>query len=114
MRVSSAGSSAAPVPRAARRDPVRPDEDKDQCHFCGDRFRLVGARHVGWRDSTLDEYREAFHPLERTSPAAAGVSDKLRRNAIARKETNERWSNPPRRAGRGRRSFVERLNDEGW
>jgi len=52
-----------------------------------------------------------------TSTAAAGVSDKLRRSAIARKET--KWALGESTAGeRGktgaRRSFVERLNDEGW
>jgi hypothetical protein len=76
--------------------PYDRDEDKVQCHLCGDWFRFVGASHVRWHGWTLDEYREAFQLLKRTSTAAAGVSDKLRRNAIARKETNERWANPPR------------------
>src|SRR5919108_730413 len=80
--------------------PYDPDEDKVQCHLCGDWFRLVGASHVRWHGWTLDEYREAFELLKRTSTAAAGVSDKLRRNAITRKETNERWANPPQASGR--------------
>jgi Probable Zinc-ribbon domain len=79
--------------------PYDPDEDKVQCHLCGDWFRFVGSSHVRWHDWTLDEYREAFHLLKRTSTAAPGVSEKLRRNAIARKETNERWANPPRASG---------------
>ena len=79
--------------------PYDPDEDKVQCHLCGDWFRLVGAAHVRWHGWTLDEYREAFHLLRKTSTAAAGVSDKLRRNAIARKATNERWANPPPAGG---------------
>jgi hypothetical protein len=86
--------------------PYDPEEDKVQCHLCGDWFRLVGASHLRWHGWTLDDYREAFHLLRKTSSAAAGVSDKLRRNAIARKRTNERWANPPRSttpdlAGRG-------------
>ena len=75
--------------------PYDPDEDKVQCHLCGDWFRLVGAGHLRWHGWTLGEYREAFHLLRKTSTAAAGVSDKLRRNAITRKRTNERWANPP-------------------
>ncbi len=81
--------------------PYDPDEDKVQCHLCGDWFRFVGSSHVRWHDWTLDEYREAFQLLRRTSTASAGVSDKLRRNAIARKRTNERWANPPRASASG-------------
>jgi hypothetical protein len=69
--------------------PYDPDEDKLQCHLCGDWFRLVGAGHLRWHGWTLDEYREAFHLLKKTSTAAAGVTDKLRRNAITRR-TDER------------------------
>jgi ROS/MUCR transcriptional regulator protein len=64
--------------------PYDPDEDKVQCHLCGDWFRFVGASHVRWHGWTLDEYREAFHLLKRTSTAAPGVSDKLRRNTRSR------------------------------
>jgi len=39
-----------------------PDEDRVQCHLCGEWFRLLGGSHLrrthGW---TLAEYREAFH-----------------------------------------------------
>jgi predicted nucleic acid-binding Zn-ribbon protein len=39
-----------------------PDEDRVQCHLCGDWFRLLGSSHLrrthGW---TLAEYRETFH-----------------------------------------------------
>lgn len=39
-----------------------PDEDRVQCHLCGEWFRLLGSSHLrrthGW---TLAEYREAFH-----------------------------------------------------
>jgi putative zinc ribbon protein/ROS/MUCR transcriptional regulator protein len=76
--------------------PYAADEDKVQCHLCGDWFRLVGASHLRWHGWTLDQYREAFHLLKRTSTASAGVSAKLRRNAIARKQNNELWANPPR------------------
>lgn len=38
------------------------DEDRVQCHLCGEWFRLLGSSHLrrthGW---TLGEYREAFH-----------------------------------------------------
>jgi predicted nucleic acid-binding Zn-ribbon protein len=38
------------------------DEDRVQCHLCGEWFRLLGSSHLrrthGW---TLAEYREAFH-----------------------------------------------------
>ena len=39
-----------------------PDEDRVQCHLCGEWFRFLGSSHLrrthGW---TLVEYREAFH-----------------------------------------------------
>ena len=38
-----------------------PDEDRVQCHLCGEWFRLLGSSHLrrthGW---TLAQYREAF------------------------------------------------------
>jgi Probable Zinc-ribbon domain len=66
-----------------------------------------------------DEYRQAFQLLKKTSTAATGLSRRLRRNAIARKETNERWANPPpattpRLTGRGVprwRSLADRRPD---
>ena len=100
MRVITAGSRTAPRAwRRSARSRTTPTRTSFQCHPCGDWFRFVAASHVRWHGWTLDEYREAFHLLKRTSTAAAGVSDKLRRNAIARRETNERWANPPRASG---------------
>jgi hypothetical protein len=91
--------------------PYAPTRTRSRRHLCGDRFRLVGARHVRWHDWTLDEYREAFHLLERTSSAAAVVSDKLRRIAIARKGQMSAGRVRHGRAGRDRAVafFVERL-----
>ena len=56
-----------------------PDEDRVQCHLCGEWFRSVGGSHLrtthGW---TLDAYRNAFH-LPATLPCCShGVSDRQR------------------------------------
>ena len=70
-----------------------------QCHLCGDWFRLVDASHLRWHGWTLDQYRESFQLLRKSSTAAAGVSRKLRREAIARRRVNEQFANPPRASG---------------
>lgn len=79
--------------------PYDRDEDKVQCHLCGDWFRLVGSSHLRWHGWTLDQYRESFQLLRKSSTAAAGVSRKLCRKAIARRQVNEQFANPPPASG---------------
>jgi hypothetical protein len=58
--------------------PYDPDEDRSQCHLCGDWFRVVGGLHIrrrhGW---TIDSYREEFGLLKHEPTCARGVSEKL-------------------------------------
>jgi rubrerythrin len=61
------------------------DEDKVQCHLCGDWFRTVGGTHLrvrhGW---TPAEYRDAFRLPIRMPSCAPSVSQTLRTYAAQR------------------------------
>jgi predicted nucleic acid-binding Zn-ribbon protein len=52
-----------------------PDEDRVQCHLCGDWFRFLGSSHLrrthGW---TLADYREAFHLPVKVASCSRGFS----------------------------------------
>ncbi len=52
-----------------------PDEDRVQCHLCGEWFRQIGGHHLirrhGW---TIDEYRLAFRLPKRVSTCARGLT----------------------------------------
>jgi rubrerythrin len=55
-----------------------PDEDRVQCHLCGQWYRVIAGSHLqrvhGW---TLDEYRDAFRLPKGVPTVAAGVSAAL-------------------------------------
>jgi predicted nucleic acid-binding Zn-ribbon protein len=59
-----------------------PDEDRVQCHLCGEWFRLLGSSHLrrthGW---TLAEYREAFHLPAKVAACSRDLS--MRQSAHA-------------------------------
>jgi hypothetical protein len=70
--------------------PYDRDEDRVQCHLCGEWFRTVGNADLrlghGW---TIGEYRDTFQLLRQTPTRAAGVSDRLRVLALARLAAGE-------------------------
>ncbi len=67
-----------------------PDEDKVQCHLCGQWFRWVGGTHLTRKhDWTIREYREAFHLYQRTSTAAAGLIERHRERLRQRVDAGE-------------------------
>jgi rubrerythrin len=58
-----------------------PDEDKVQCHLCGEWFHCVGGPHLTHKHQwTVVEYREAFH-LPRSTPTIARGAREQRRAA---------------------------------
>jgi rubrerythrin len=65
--------------------PYDPDEDRVQCHLCGEWFRTIGGAHMirrhGW---TLARYRDAFALLKGDPTCARGTSRKLREHTAAR------------------------------
>jgi hypothetical protein len=65
--------------------PYDADEDRVQCHLCGEWFRLIGGAHLvrrhGW---TLGQYRDAFALLKGEPTCAVGTSDKIRAHTSAR------------------------------
>jgi rubrerythrin len=79
-----------------------PDQDKAQCHLCGEWFRWVGGSHLlrrhGW---TVANYRQAFGLSNRQSTRATGSRALLRKNAIQRVKDG-RIAGPPVTAGRER------------
>ena len=62
-----------------------PDEDRVQCHLCGEWFRFVGGSHLrrthGW---TLAGYREAFHLPVKVATCSREL--RVRHSAHARSE----------------------------
>ena len=61
-----------------------PDEDRVQCHLCGEWFRTIGGAHLirhGW---SLSRYRDAFALLKGDPTCARGTSQKLREHTAAR------------------------------
>ncbi len=61
-----------------------------QCHLCGQWFRWIGGTHLARRhDWTIEEYREAFHLLQRTSTAAHGFSQQRREQLKQRVDAGE-------------------------
>jgi hypothetical protein len=65
--------------------PYDPDEDRVQCHLCGEWFRVVGGLHLrrthAW---TISQYRKAFGLLKHEPTCSKGVSEKLRKHTRAR------------------------------
>lgn len=63
------------------------DEDRVQCHLCGEWFRALGGSHVrrrhGW---TLLEYRDAFQLAMQLPTCSQSVSDRLRSCALVQIE----------------------------
>jgi rubrerythrin len=87
--------------------PYDPDEDRVQCHLCGDWFRSLGSRHLmakhGW---TVAEYRDRFQLLKQTPTCSPGVSERLRVHTLARiaageLQTRNGYDKPPGGPGRG-------------
>jgi hypothetical protein len=76
------------------------DEDRVQCHLCGEWFRIVGGAHLarkhGW---ALREYRERFGLLSSDPTCSPGVSTRLRAHAVRRIASGELKSPgaPPRK-----------------
>src|ERR1700758_4189493 len=66
------------------------DEDRVQCHLCGEWFRTIGGAHLirrhGW---TLPQYRDAFALLKGDATCARGTSQKLREHTASRLRTGE-------------------------
>jgi Probable Zinc-ribbon domain len=66
------------------------DEDRVQCHLCGEWFRTIGGAHLirrhGW---TLPQYRDAFARFKGDPTCARGTSQKLREYAAARVRTGD-------------------------
>ncbi len=61
-----------------------PDEDKVQCHLCGEWFHCIGGPHLTHKHQcTAAEYREAFH-LPRGAPTVARGASEQRRAATLR------------------------------
>jgi len=66
------------------------DEDRVQCHLCGQWFRWIGGTDLArTHDWTIEEYREAFHLLQRTSTAAHGFSEQRREQLKQRVDAGE-------------------------
>ena len=67
-----------------------PDEDRVQCHLCGEWFRTIGGAHLirrhGW---SLSQYRDAFALLKGDPTCARGTSQKLREHTAARLRTGD-------------------------
>ena len=63
-----------------------PDEEKVQCHLCGDWFKWVGGFHLKYRhpDWTIDDYRRAFNLNQSQVTMAAESRQILRAIAIDR------------------------------
>ncbi len=89
------------------RVPYDPDEDRFQCHLCGEWYRAIGSMHLikrhGWR---LDQYRQAFGLLARDRSCAECVSRKLSRHTRSRITAGEfspsgAYRAPERTPGRG-------------
>jgi Probable Zinc-ribbon domain/ROS/MUCR transcriptional regulator protein len=109
VRLAALGSLAdgtlyfAPVGQV----PYDPDEDRVQCHLCGEWFRVVGGLHLrrkhGW---TISQYRDAFGLLKGEPTCSRGVSEKLRQYTSARIAAGELmppvpYRKPPGSGGRG-------------
>lgn len=66
------------------------DEDRVQCHLCGEWFRALGGSHLrrthGW---TLIEYRDAFQLAIQLPTCSRSVSDRLRVSAFELIERGE-------------------------
>jgi transposase-like protein len=78
-----------------------PDEDRVQCHLCGEWFRHLGSSHLyrthGW---TLAQYRDAFQLPLRAPLCARSLSVVFRRNAEARRLEEDGFAvDPPSRKG---------------
>jgi DNA-directed RNA polymerase subunit RPC12/RpoP len=92
------------------------DEDKIQCHLCGDWFKWVGGlhlkyRHPGW---TIDEYRRAFKLNHSQVTMAAASRQILRAIAVDRLTAGQIGSPLGDRRGLQHvpwRSLVERRPD---
>ena len=55
------------------------DEDKVQCHLCGEYFRLVGGKHIFYRHGlTLAQYRDAFKLRPTVATCSRGQSERMR------------------------------------
>jgi hypothetical protein len=87
--------------------PYDPDEDRVQCHLCGEWLRTIGGAHLikrhGW---TVAQYREAFALLKGEPTCARGTSAKLRDHATQRIRAGELragvgYDKPLGSAGRG-------------
>ncbi|MHB8658964.1 MAG: zinc-ribbon domain-containing protein [Solirubrobacteraceae bacterium] len=65
------------------------DEDRLQCHLCGEWFRFIGSSHLrrthGW---TLREYREAFHLPVKVATCSHGLSVQYSAYATSQIERN--------------------------
>jgi hypothetical protein len=92
------------------------DEDKIQCHLCGDWFRWVGGFHLKYRhpDWTIAGYRQAFNLNQSQVTMAAESRQLLRTIAIDRLTAGQIGS--PLGNGRGLqrgpwRSLVDRRPD---
>lgn len=86
--------------------PRDPQEDRVQCHLCGEWYRLVGGTHLsrthGW---TLADYRDAFRLPQQTPTCSPGLSQERRAQTLPRIGDGPFGVPPPAEAGeRGRRT----------
>jgi rubrerythrin len=85
--------------------PYDPDEDRVQCHLCGEWFCQVGGSHLlrkhGW---TMGEYRRAFGLPKRISVCSVGVSDRRRQKILPRIAEGGDFAATPGRFRRDRQS----------
>ena len=78
------------------------DDDRVQCHLCGEWFKWVGGAHL-WQghEWSLDEYRETFQLLRTTTTAAPATSERKRNTMLEQFATGQR--EPPDREEAKRR-----------
>jgi hypothetical protein len=88
--------------------PHNPQQDRVQCHLCGEWYRLVGGTHLsrthGW---TLAEYRDAFRLPQQSPTCSPGLSQERRGQTLPRIGDGPFGVPPPAEAGeRGRKGCT--------
>lgn len=80
------------------------DDDRVQCHLCGEWFKWVGGAHL-WRghEWSLDEYRETFQLLRTTTTASPATSARKRKTMFEQFATGQR-EQPDREEAKRRRA----------
>ena len=87
--------------------PYDPEEDRVQCHLCGEWFRTIGGAHLIRRHEwTLPQYRHAFALLKGEPTCARGTSQKLSDHTTSRIRAGDLapgvgYNKPPGSGGRG-------------